>query len=68
MPHVHAHFDEGDVAIEIYADGCIGLSTQHGKDGAVDPGVKKPQVKRALKIAAAEVPALLALWEESRSR
>ena len=63
-PHVHACFPDGDVIIEIYNDKTVGVSSAH-KD-PVDPGVKKPQIKRALKIAAISVESLLALWEESR--
>lgn len=48
-PHVHAHYDEGDVDIEIYPDNSVGVSTSHKRP--IDPGMKKSQVKRALKIA-----------------
>ena len=65
-PHVHACFPDGDIVIEIYNDNTVALSSSH--KNPVDPGVKKPQVKRALKIAGAEIDALLALWNESRIR
>jgi hypothetical protein len=62
-PHVHAHFPEGDIVIEMYSDNSVALSTAHRMP--VDPGIKRPQIKRAL-IAGAETRALLELWEESR--
>ena len=65
-PHVHACFPDGDIVIAICSDNSVGLSTSHSTP--VDRGVKKPQIKRALKVAAAEVNALLQLWEESRMR
>jgi hypothetical protein len=61
---VHACFPEGDVIIEIFTDNHVVVSSAH--KNTIDRGVKKPLVKRALKIAAAEVDALLELWEDSR--
>ena len=66
VPHVHAHYDEGDVDIEIYPDNSVGVSTAHKRP--IDPGVKKSQVKRALKIAEAEIEAMLELWDASRNQ
>jgi hypothetical protein len=65
-PHVHARFPDGNVIIEIYSDNSVGPSSAHKKP--IDPGVKKPQVKRALRVAAVNVEALLKLWEESRMK
>lgn len=65
-PHAHACYPDGDIVIEIYSDNRVGISTSH--KNPVDPGVKKPQIKRALNIAAAEVDALLELWEKSRMK
>ena len=66
IPHVHAHFDEGDVAIELYADRTDGLSSAH--TNPIDPFVKRKDVRRALEIAADEIDELLELWEASRTR
>jgi hypothetical protein len=67
VPHVHAHFAEGDVAIELDTESrSVGLSKQHGKGGAIDPDVKKRDVRRALNIASREFDALLKLWKDSR--
>jgi hypothetical protein len=63
-PHEHARFPEGDIVIEIYSDNSVALSASHKMPA--DPGIKKPQIKRALKIAETEVEALLELWEKSR--
>ena len=62
-PNVHACFPEGDVVIEIYRDKSVAVSTAH-KDQSIRAS-KKPQIKRALKVAAASIEPLLALCGES---
>ncbi|HZO94798.1 MAG TPA: DUF4160 domain-containing protein [Candidatus Baltobacteraceae bacterium] len=62
IPHVHAHFNEGDVDIELLADRSIRLSEQH----KADPHVKANDVRKALRAAAAGYDDLLELWENSR--
>ncbi len=61
-PHVRAHFNEGDVDIELLPDRSIRLSKQH----KTDPHVKMNDMRRALRAAADGYDDLIELWEKSR--
>jgi hypothetical protein len=64
IPHVHAKFGEGEVVIELFEDRTVAPSSVHKI--AIDPPVKKSDVRKALRIAAKAYDDLLKLWEESR--
>lgn len=64
IPHVHARFPEGTVVIEIYSDNGVAVSRAH--KNPIERSVKTPQIKRALRTAAANVEILRELWKESR--